>query len=169
MLEKQAKTVFLSIGSNLGNKKKNIEHSKILLKSNNIEIVKTSKNYETQSWPDKKKPKFINIVLKVRTKFTAKNLLKKCLEIEKKIGPKRNKKNEPRVCDIDIIDYNGQIIKKSSKNYLILPHPEMHKRNFVLIPLFDINKSWFHPLKKTNIINLIKSLKIEDIRSIKVI
>ena len=168
MLEKQAKTVFLSIGSNLGNKKKNIEHSKILLKSNNIEIVKTSKNYETQSWPDKKKPKFINAVLQIKTTLNAISLLKRCLDIEKKLGRIRGKKNDPRICDIDIIDYNGEKIELKRKS-LFLPHPEMHKRNFVLLPLYEINKNWKHPIKKITIKTLINSLNIEDIRTIKLI
>ena len=58
MLEKRAKIVFLSIGSNLGNKRKNIEFAKFKLEKNNIKIIKSSKNYETLSWPNKKKPKF---------------------------------------------------------------------------------------------------------------
>ncbi len=62
MLEKQAKIAFLSIGSNLGNKIKNIELTKYKLEKNNIIIISASKNYETLSWPDKKKPKFVNIV-----------------------------------------------------------------------------------------------------------
>ena len=82
MLEKRAKIVFLSIGSNLGNKKKNIELVKSKLKKSNIKIIKSSKNYETLSWPDKKKPKFVNIVLKIKTSLSPQNLMKKCLYIE---------------------------------------------------------------------------------------
>ena len=67
MLEKQAKIVFLSIGSNLGNRKKNIELVKNKLEKNKIKIIKSSKNYESFSWPDSKKPKFINVVLKIET------------------------------------------------------------------------------------------------------
>ena len=72
-------------------------------------------------------------------------------------------KNSPRVCDIDIIDFKNQKMKKD----LILPHPRMHIRNFVLLPLFEIDKDWKHPVLKLNIKKLISSLSNSDIRSIK--
>ena len=82
------------------------------------------------------------------------------------MGRVRSKKNSPRVCDIDIIDYHKKIVNEKNKR-LILPHPRMDKRNFVLLPLFEIDKSWKHPKSKINIANLIKSLSIKDLRSIK--
>ena len=167
MLEKQVKISFLSIGSNLGNKKKNIELIKSKLENNNIKIIKSSSNYETLSWPDKKKPKFINSVLKIKTYLSAIKLMQKCLDIEKELGRTRNKKNDPRICDIDIIDYEGKIIKNIKKNDLILPHPEMHKRNFVLLPLFEISKTWIHPIKKVSIKELLNSLNTDELRTIK--
>ena len=169
MLEKRAKIVFLSIGSNLGNKKKNIESVKYKLKKNNIKIIKSSKNYETLSWPNKKNPKFLNTVLKIETQLSPKTLMKKCLNIEKELGRTRNKKNEPRTCDIDIIDYDEKIIKNTKNQSLIIPHPRMHKRNFVLLPLFEISKTWIHPIKKTSIKELVNLLKTKDLKSIKLI
>ena len=169
MLEKQVKTVFISIGSNLGNKKRNIELTKFELKENDINIIKSSSDYETFSWPDKSKPKFINVVLKIKTCLSPQDLMKKCLNIEKKLGRKRNKKNEPRITDIDIIDYDNQIIKKNSDNDLSIPHPNMHKRNFVLLPLFELSKTWIHPVKRTSVKDLINSLKIEELRAIKLL
>ena len=169
MLEKRAKIVFLSIGSNLGSKTKNIELVKFKLEKNNIKIIKSSKNYETLSWPDRKKPKFVNIVLKIKTSFSPKDLMKKCLYIEKELGRLRNKKNEPRTCDIDIIDYDKRIIKSAKSQNLTIPHPKMHKRNFVLLPLFEIAKTWKHPLKKVSIKDLINALDSEDLRTIKFI
>ena len=169
MLEKRVKIVFLSIGSNLGNKKKNIELVKFKLEKNNIKIIKSSKNYETLSWPDKKKPKFVNIVLKIKTSLSPKDLMKKCLYIEKELGRLRNKKNEPRTCDIDIIDYDKKIIKATKSQTLTIPHSKMHKRNFVLLPLFEIAKTWIHPLKKVSIKDLINALDADDLRTIKLI
>jgi len=169
MLEKRAKIVFLSIGSNLGSKTKNIELVKFKLEKNNIKIIKSSKNYETLSWPDKKKPKFINIVLKIKTFLSPVDLMKKCLHIEKELGRLRNKKNEPRTCDIDIIDYDKRIIKSAKSQNLTIPHPKMHKRNFVLLPLFEIAKTWIHPLKKVSIKDLINALDADDLRTIKLI
>ena len=169
MLEKQAKIAFLSIGSNLGNKIKNIELAKYKLEKNNIIIIRASKNYETFSWPNKKEPKFVNIVLKIKTFLSPKDLMRKCLYIERELGRLRKKKNEPRICDIDIIDYDKKIVKSTKSQNLTIPHPEMHKRNFVLLPLFEIAKTWIHPIKKVSIKDLINALDSEDLRTIKLI
>ncbi|MDA9598408.1 2-amino-4-hydroxy-6-hydroxymethyldihydropteridine diphosphokinase [Candidatus Pelagibacter sp.] len=83
--------------------------------------------------------------------------------MEKKLGRKRSKKNSPRTCDIDIISYGNKILK----GIITIPHARMHKRNFVLFPLYELNKKWIHPKLKINIKNLIFSLPIKDIRSIK--
>ena len=163
ILENQVRIAYLGIGSNLGNRIKNIEVSKFKLQLSNIKILKTSSYYESLSWPDPKKPKFINIILKVGTYFSPVNLLKICNSIENDLGRKRFIKNSPRTCDIDIIDYNKMIIKKK----LILPHPLMSSRNFVLLPLYEIDKTWKHPKTDINIVKLIKSLPIKDLRSIK--
>ena len=94
------------------------------------------------------------------------DLLKVCNSIEKSLGRKRSIKNAPRLCDIDIIDYKQKTINLADKN-LTLPHPRMSLRNFVLLPLFEINRSWKHPKSKKNIVNLINSLPIKDLRTIK--
>ena len=163
MLENPVKSIYLGIGSNLGNRKLNIEKAKFELIKNNIKISKSSNYYESLSWPDPRKPKFLNIVLEISTFIDPLNLLKICKIIEKKLGRKKSFKNSPRVCDIDILDYNNRQIKE----HIILPHPRMHIRNFVLLPLFEINKVWRHPLKKQDIKTLISILPNKDIRSIK--
>ena len=169
--EKLANIAFLSVGSNLGNRKKNINLKKYKLEKKNIKIIKSSNNYESFSWPNKKHPKFINVVIKVRTSLSEYQLMKQCLKIEQELGRKRanNKKNMPRICDIDIIDYNGKVLNGSNIQKLILPHPKMHDRNFVILPLFEITKTWIHPLKKISISKLLNSLKVEDLRTIKLI
>ncbi len=163
ILENQANSVYLGIGSNLGNKKENIEKAKFELIQNNIKILETSNYYESLSWPNPNNPKFLNIVLKVFTDIPPLRLLKICKKIEKILGRKKGLKNSPRKCDIDILDYDN---KKMMKN-IILPHPRLHKRNFVLFPLFEICKNWKHPRSKDDIKSLILSLPNRDIRSIK--
>ena len=165
--EKQAKKVFLAIGSNLGNKIINIEKAKYKLHNNFIKILRSSSSYESLSWPDTTKPKYINIVIKVKTTLSPINLLKLCNKIEFEIGRKRFGKNEPRVCDIDIIDYDQKIIRLKKPNDLIIPHPRMIKRNFVLLPLYEIAKNWKHPVNKVNITKLISFLNDDDLRTIK--
>ena len=161
--ENQAKDIYLGIGSNLGDKKNNIEKAKFELIQNNINILQTSNYYESLSWPDIKKPKFLNIVLKISSFLKPLDLLKICKKIETKLGRKKAPKNSPRECDIDIIDFRN----KKTNGDLILPHPRMDTRNFVLLPLFEINKDWKHPILKVNIRKLISSLSNSDIRSIK--
>ncbi len=169
--EKLVNIAFLSVGSNLGNRKKNINLVKYKLEKKKIKIIKSSNNYESISWPNKNHPKFINVVLKVKTSLSEYQLIEKCLKIEKELGRKRvsTKKNMPRICDIDIIDYNGKVLNGANSQKLILPHPKMHNRNFVILPLFEISKSWIHPLKKISISKLLNSLEIEDLRTIKLI
>ena len=157
---------FLAIGSNLGNKIINIEITKFELEKYEIKILKSSSNYISESWPDPSMPNYINIIIKIETILAPLELLKICNLIELKLGRVRSKKNAPRTCDIDIIDYDKKILKEKNNN-LILPHPRMNERNFVLLPLFEIDKSWKHPKSKINIVNLINSLPVEDLRSIK--
>ena len=155
--------IYIGIGSNLGNRIKNITKAKYFLDLNGINITKSSSYYETLSWPDPNKPKFINIVVQSNTKASPEKLLKIFKSIEKKLGRKKKSKNSPRTCDIDIISYNQKILTGN----ITIPHKRMHKRNFVLIPLFELNKNWFHPKTNENIKKLIFSLSIKDIRSIK--
>jgi 2-amino-4-hydroxy-6-hydroxymethyldihydropteridine diphosphokinase len=161
--ENLVNTVYLGIGSNLGSRINNIEKAKSLLFENNIIFVSISSYYETLSWPNPSNPKFINIVLKIKTLLKPIELLNLCKSIEAKLGRKKSPKNSPRECDIDIIDYNGSI----QQDGLVLPHKMMHKRNFVLFPLFEIEKEWVHPIMKTSIKKLILSLPDSDNRSIK--
>ena len=165
-LENPANFAYLAIGSNLGNKISNIVKMKFELEKYKIEILKSSSNYLSKSWPDPSMPEYINVMIKIKTKLTPIELLKICNLIELKLGRTRSKKNAPRTCDIDIIDYNKILLNKKNCQ-LILPHPRMNKRNFVLLPLFEIEKSWKHPKSKINIVNLINSLPVKDLSSIK--
>ena len=77
-------------------------------------------------------------------------------------------KNYPRICDIDIIDYDQKNLKINSNNQkLIIPHPKLHERNFVLLPLYEISKNWFHPKKNKKIFDLLRDLGVNNLRSIK--
>ena len=164
--ENQVNHAYLAIGSNLGNKINNIEITKFELEKYKIKILKSSSIYISESWPDSSMPNYINIVIKIKTSLVPLELLKICNLIELKLGRVRGKKNAPRVCDIDIIDYDKKILNEKNSQ-LILPHPRMSKRNFVLLPLFEVDKSWKHPKSKINIVNLINSLPVKDLRSIK--
>ena len=164
--ENLANLAYLAIGSNLGSKINNIEVTKFELERYKIKIVKSSSNYISESWPNPDNPNYINIIIKIKTSLAPLELLKICNMIEIKLGRVRSKKNAPRTCDIDIIDYDNRILNEKN-NKLILPHPRMNERNFVLLPLFEVDKSWKHPKSKVNIVNLINSLSVKNLRSIK--
>tara|TARA_B100000963_G_scaffold325284_1_gene311412 strand:+ start:3646 stop:4122 length:477 start_codon:yes stop_codon:yes gene_type:complete len=155
--------IYLGIGSNLGDRRKNIEKAKFEIAQKGVDIIKCSNFYESLSWPNINYPKFLNIVLRVDTNLTPFELLMICKDIEKSLGRKESTLNAPRVCDIDIIDYK----KRRIKSKIILPHPRLHKRNFVLLPLFELDKSWIHPVSKCHIKKLIFYLPNKDIRTIK--
>ena len=155
--------IYLGIGSNLGNRKSNIEKVKFRLIQDNIKILKSSSYYESLSWPNKRNPKFLNIVLQVDTNLIPKELLFRCKVIEKSLGRKKGPKNSPRICDIDVLDYKMML----NNEKIILPHPRLHRRNFVLLPLYELDKNWRHPISKYHIKRLIFSLSLSDIRSIK--
>tara|TARA_Y200000002_G_scaffold305401_1_gene261148 strand:- start:182 stop:697 length:516 start_codon:yes stop_codon:yes gene_type:complete len=151
--------IHLNIGSNLdskyGTKFDNILIALNFLIESSVTIKKVSNFYETPSYPNQNFPKFINVGLTINFNNGFLDLLKKIKLIEKKLGRIRAKKNEPRIIDIDIIDFNGEII---GTNELILPHPKCHVRNFVLFPIFQIDPNWSHPILKKKAQFLINSL-----------
>ena len=150
--------IHLNLGSNLnsnhGSRFVNILIAIKLLLEAKLKIVGISNFYETPSYPNHKLPKFINIGLSAKN-YELSKLYKTINLIEKKIGRIKTKKNDPRVIDIDIIDFNGKI--KDSNN-LILPHPRAHLRNFVLYPILEIDPKWSHPISKKNAQFLINNL-----------
>jgi len=164
ILENHHKPVYLGIGSNIGNRINNINKACHLL-TNFCSIIRISKFYETNSWPNEKLPKYLNIVIKCNTDLKPISLLKNLKNIEFLLGRKKNKKNFPRTCDIDIIDFKG--LKKHNK-YIKIPHPRMSNRNFVLFPLFEIEKNWKHPKNNISIDKLLKKLDLKSLRSIKI-
>ena len=88
--------------------------------------------------------------------------------IEKSLGRVKTLKNYPRTCDIDIIDFNGKCLSiKLNQHKIEVPHSNMHNRNFVLVPIYEINRNWVHPKFKKNIVKLLYALPNNDLRSIK--
>ena len=151
--------IHLNIGSNLnsihGSRINNITIAIQLLIETNLKIEKISNFYETPSYPNQKLPKFLNIGILVNKNLNLLKLYKDIHLIQKKIGRIQTKKNDPRIIDIDIVDFNGLI--KDSKD-LILPHPRAHLRNFVLYPILEIDPKWSHPILRKNAKYLINKL-----------
>ena len=132
--------IFLSIGTNLssenGNKIYNLKEAINQLNINNIKVIKCSSVYETPSYPDKNNPKFLNIVTEVKFENTPYELLDKILLIEKKMGRIRINKNEPRICDIDVIDFKKQIINEMEEEVIatLLFRFLLYNRNSTVYP-----------------------------------
>ena len=163
--------IFLGLGSNLsskyGDKFANIDLAISFLEAYGIKLIKKSSFYKTPSYPDRENPKFINVVILVKTNLPPIDLMSVLVFIEEKLERKRVKKNDPRTCDIDIIDYNSQILNLKYNNLdFTLPHKELTSRNFVLFPLQEISPMWEHPKTKETIDNLIQKLSEEDKNSI---
>ena len=163
--------IILALGSNLtsnfGNRFVNIDKAVEYLKDYNIKIIKKSSFYETESFPDKNNPKFINIVIEVSTQLDLEDLASKIMIVENKLGRKRGVKNQPRTCDIDIIDYNNKEIKFTKNQFeFIVPHISLESRNFVLLPLKEILPNWKHPKSKESINTLIEKLPLDERNSI---
>ena len=163
--------IFLGLGSNLsskfGDRFANINLAISFLERYGIKVIKKSSFYETPSYPNKENPKFINIVILVETILPPIDLMSVLIFIEEKLERKRNKKNDPRTCDIDIIDYNSQVLNLKYNNLnLALPHKELASRNFILFPLQEISPTWKHPETKEMITVLLQKLSHEDKNSI---
>ena len=163
--------IILVLGSNLtskiGDRFENIDFAISILDKYKIYLLKKSSFYETPSYPDKNKPKFINVTISVKTSLNVRDLIDALFLIEIRLYRKRNKKNEPRTCDIDIIDYNNKILNFSYNNCdFLIPHKRLTSRNFVLYPLQEILPNWKHPLTNDHINDLIKKLPEEDKNSI---
>lgn len=149
-------SVYIGLGSNEGERIRNIKEALNHLKKK-MEVKKVSSFYLTEpvgikgGW-------FVNCALEVRTDSDPKRLLKILLEIEKRIGRIRTKKKISRVIDLDLLFYKGKIIKEKD---LTLPHPHLHKRRFILIPLAEINPELYHPILKKSVKELLESLTDE--------
>ena len=163
--------IILGLGSNLkstyGDRFKNLSLALSYLKHHKIQILLKSSLYETPSYPNDKDPKFINMVIGISTNLKPSELAAATISIEESLERKRNYKNEPRTCDIDIIDYKGQIIdfKYKDLNFKV-PHINLVYRNFVLIPLKEILPEWKHPKTKEQIDSIIDKLSDIDKKSI---
>ncbi len=151
--------IHLNIGSNLsskfGSRSNNISKAIELLIDRKLKIRKISNFYETPSYPNKKMPKFLNVGILADYKNDFLELFHNTNLIEKKIGRIKSKKNDPRIIDIDVIDFNGLIIDTVIAK---LPHPKSHQRNFVLYPILEIDPNWSHPIIKKNVEFLINKL-----------
>jgi 2-amino-4-hydroxy-6-hydroxymethyldihydropteridine diphosphokinase len=149
--------IFLGLGGNVGNVAMAFDNAIENIETEIGKVINKSKRYKTEPWGIKTQENFLNMVLEIETKLTPDEILSQIIDIEKKMGRYRDKQNQfgPRTIDIDILFYGGKIIRN---NKLIIPHPRLHLRNFVLMPLKDIAPDLVHPVLRKNIKTLFKEL-----------
>ena len=146
-------TVYLLLGSNKGDRLKYLLLAKYYIRENTGEILKTSAIYVTEPWGKSNQPKYLNQALVIKTDKTPFQLLKILQKIEKNLGRANKHNNAARTIDIDILFYEDAVIV--AKN-LVVPHPRLHLRNFTLLPLLELNKSYTHPVLHKSIEDLTK-------------
>ena len=149
---------FLSVGGNLGDRLENIAAAEQAIRKVCGRITKSSGIYETEPWGSTSGKNYLNRVVRLETALDAEQLLKKTMEIEQLLGRKRSSRYADRTMDIDILFFNGEVI---NEKHLQVPHPRLHLRNFVLIPLHEIEKKLVHPVLKKTISTLLKASKDE--------
>ena len=152
--------VFLALGTNLGDRESNLSRARELL-SQRMKIIDASPIYITPPWGFEEQPDFLNQVLQVQTEIAPRPLLRYLKKIESKMGRVKTFRNGPRLIDIDILFY-GQRVVKSSK--LSIPHPRLHERAFVLVPLNDIAPDFVHPVLNITVETMLSEIDVKGVR-----
>lgn len=138
------KIVFLGIGTNMGNREDNLEQAVRHIKESIGSVRASSSVYETEPWGFESPDKFLNVVIKVETELSPSGLLGRILMIESLLGRERgSRRYSSRLIDIDILLYDEIIVEEES---LIVPHPQIQNRRFVLIPLCELASDLIHPV-----------------------
>jgi 2-amino-4-hydroxy-6-hydroxymethyldihydropteridine diphosphokinase len=154
--------VYLGLGSNLGDRNENLKDAITSLPPQ-MDIKAKSPVYETPPWGYEDQPRFLNQVVKVQTYLDAEPLLKHIKRLEVALGRKATFRNGPRLIDIDILFYDDLILNTPA---LIVPHPHLHERGFVLLPLMDIAPDLVHPLTKKSVREMVVSCNLAGIKQV---
>lgn len=154
--------ILIALGANLpgpaGEPASTLNHALRQLDDKGVKIRRVSSFYETPAWPDPADPAFVNAVALVETALQAVELLALLHDVETELGRMRSRQNAPRTLDLDLLDFNGQVMEQG----LILPHPRMAERSFVLVPLAEIAPDWRHPVSGKGVEELLAALPERD-------
>ena len=151
--------VYLALGTNLGDRLANLKQA-ISSLTPQLDVKAKSQVYETPPWGFEDQPKFLNQVIKAKTYLDPEPLLKHLKRLEVALGRKESFLNGPRLIDIDILFYDELVVDKPS---LVIPHPRLHERGFVLLPLMEIAPDLVHPVIKKSIREMAESSDVSGI------
>ena len=152
--------ILIGIGGNLasprfGSPLDTLAAALVALQAEGIRVITRSAWYRTEPVPHSDQPYFVNAVASLATHLAARDLLAALQTLEEQFGRVRSELNAPRVLDLDLLDYEGQVTDTTS---LVLPHPRLHQRRFVLLPLAEIAPDWRHPLSRLTAKQLLSRL-----------
>ncbi|MCL2150056.1 MAG: 2-amino-4-hydroxy-6-hydroxymethyldihydropteridine diphosphokinase [Dehalococcoidia bacterium] len=152
----QPVTIYLGLGSNLGDRPKNLVRALTML-APRVRIIQCSSVYDTAPQGNPHQPRFLNMVVRAETDLPPEHLLELAKDIEAELGRVSTIPNSPRPIDIDLLIY-GQLIRQSPS--LIIPHPQLIRRHFVLVPLAEIAPRLKHPVSQKTMCRLLKELPL---------
>lgn len=144
---------YLLLGSNMNDPKARLNQAEEMIREKIGSIINKSSHYLTAAWGLAEQPDFINQVLEVDTQLEASDTIKIILQIEEIMGRRRTVKNAPRIIDIDILFFNHEIIDITG---LMVPHPAIQERRFVLEPMYEIAPQLIHPLNGLSIKEMLR-------------
>jgi 2-amino-4-hydroxy-6-hydroxymethyldihydropteridine diphosphokinase len=145
-------TAYLLIGSNMGNRQEVLQKARKMIEDSCGVIEQQSAIYLTAAWGLEAQADFLNQVLRIDTKLDAQLLLRKVQAIEVELGRERSILYGPRIIDIDILFFNDEIINEEN---LVIPHPQIQNRRFVLVPLAEITPALVHPVLQKTVVQLL--------------
>ena len=137
-------TGFLGLGTNMGDRKKNLTQALTILNDRpDLTVLRTSSIYETEPWGLANQPKFLNMVAEFATSISPDELLERVKKVEQDMGRKAGPRFGPRIIDIDILLLEDQVVDEPNLN---VPHVSLHERAFILVPLSELAPELVHPV-----------------------
>lgn len=157
-------SILIALGANLaspdfGSPRETLIAAGVRLGMLGVDTLALSRWYRSPAWPPSEQPDYVNAVIRVATEAKPLALLEVLQRVEEEFGRVRTVRNAARVLDLDLIAYNREVIR-TADDRLILPHPRMHERPFVLLPLRDVAPGWRHPVTGEPVQALLDGLEL---------
>jgi 2-amino-4-hydroxy-6-hydroxymethyldihydropteridine diphosphokinase len=153
-------TIYIALGTNLGDRLANL-HTAIEAMPPKVKVLAESHVYETPPWGYEDQPAFLNMVLKAETSLEPEALLKYLKQIEVELGREKTVRWGPRLIDLDILFYDDLVVDTPP---LVIPHPRLHERAFVLVPLADVAIDYAHPVLGERVRDLLQAVDVSGIK-----